>query len=106
MSELFQPWRLGALELVNRVVIAPMCQYSAEDGVANDWHMIHLGHLALSGAGLLITEATAVSAEIVSLTCLYSVSPQWRPQANISEGNCLTAGPAAPSVDGKPELGH
>jgi 2,4-dienoyl-CoA reductase-like NADH-dependent reductase (Old Yellow Enzyme family) len=63
MSELFQPWRLGALELVNRVVIAPMCQYSAEDGVANDWHMIHLGHLALSGAGLLITEATAVSAE-------------------------------------------
>jgi 2,4-dienoyl-CoA reductase-like NADH-dependent reductase (Old Yellow Enzyme family) len=63
MSELFQPWRLGALELVNRIVIAPMCQYSAEDGVANDWHMIHLGHLALSGAGLLITEATSVSAE-------------------------------------------
>ncbi len=63
MSELFQPWPLGELELANRIVVAPMCQYSAEDGVASDWHMIHLGHLALSGAGLLITEATAVSAE-------------------------------------------
>ena len=62
MSRLFQPWRLGALDLANRVVIAPMCQYSAEDGAATDWHMIHLGHLALSGAGLMILEATAVSA--------------------------------------------
>ncbi len=62
MSHLFQPWRLGSLDLANRVVIAPMCQYSAEDGNATDWHMIHLGHLALSGAGLLILEATAVSA--------------------------------------------
>lgn len=63
MSQLFQPWRLGSLELANRIVVAPMCQYSAEEGSATDWHMIHLGHLALSGAGLLITEATAVSAE-------------------------------------------
>lgn len=63
MSHLFQPWRLGALELSNRIVIAPMCQYSAEDGQAGDWHMIHLGHLALSGAGLMILEATAISAE-------------------------------------------
>jgi len=62
MTHLFQPWRLGALELANRIVIAPMCQYSATDGQATDWHMIHLGHLALSGAGLLILEATAVSA--------------------------------------------
>lgn len=63
MSHLFQPWRLDALDLPNRIVIAPMCQYSAEDGQAGDWHMIHLGHLALSGAGLMILEATAVSAE-------------------------------------------
>ena len=63
MSELFQPWRLGSLELANRIVIAPMCQYSAEDGQAGDWHMIHLGHLALSGAGLMILEASAVSPE-------------------------------------------
>jgi 2,4-dienoyl-CoA reductase-like NADH-dependent reductase (Old Yellow Enzyme family) len=63
MSLLFQPWRLGALEMDNRIVVAPMCQYSAREGAATDWHTIHLGHLALSGAGLLIIEATAVSAE-------------------------------------------
>ncbi|NPC54642.1 NADH:flavin oxidoreductase/NADH oxidase [Caenimonas soli] len=62
MSRLFEPWSLGELRLPNRIVIAPMCQYSAEEGSATDWHMIHLGHLALSGAGLLILEATAVSA--------------------------------------------
>ena len=61
MSQLFTPWRLGSLELANRIVIAPMCQYSAAEGSATDWHLIHLGHLALSGAGLLILEATAVS---------------------------------------------
>jgi len=63
MSLLFSPTPLGAITLDNRVVIAPMCQYSAEAGCANDWHMIHLGHLALSGAGLLIIEATAVEAD-------------------------------------------
>jgi 2,4-dienoyl-CoA reductase-like NADH-dependent reductase (Old Yellow Enzyme family) len=57
---LFQPLALGPLTLSNRIVIAPMCQYSAVDGSATDWHLIHLGHLALSGAGLLILEATAV----------------------------------------------
>src|SRR6185312_10874683 len=62
MSQLFTPFLLGRLPLRNRIAIAPMCQYSAENGSATDWHMIHLGHLALSGAGLLITEATAVSA--------------------------------------------
>ncbi len=63
VSRLFQPWKLGMLDLVNRIVIAPMCQYSAEDGAASDWHIIHLGQLALSGAGLMILEATAVSPE-------------------------------------------
>ena len=63
MSALFQPWQIGELALANRIVVAPMCQYSAEAGSATDWHLIHLGHLALSGAGLLIVEATAVSAE-------------------------------------------
>jgi 2,4-dienoyl-CoA reductase-like NADH-dependent reductase (Old Yellow Enzyme family) len=62
MSRLFEPLRLGSLQLPNRIFIAPMCQYSAEEGSATDWHMIHLGHLALSGAGMLIIEATAVSA--------------------------------------------
>ena len=63
MPRLFDRFSLGPLLLDNRIVIAPMCQYSAVDGTANDWHLIHLGHLALSGAGLLIVEATAVTAE-------------------------------------------
>ncbi|MFT5003876.1 MAG: 2,4-dienoyl-CoA reductase-like NADH-dependent reductase (Old Yellow Enzyme family), partial [Flavobacteriales bacterium] len=61
MSNLFTPLKLGELVLKNRVVIAPMCQYSAEDGAATDWHTIHLGRMALSGAGMLILEATAVN---------------------------------------------
>ena len=63
MSHLFQPISLGGLHLDNRIVIAPMCQYSADEGLATDWHMMHLGHLAVSGAGVLIIEATAVTAE-------------------------------------------
>ena len=62
MSPLFSPFALGPLQLHNRIVIAPMCQYSAVDGAATDWHLVHLGHLALSGAALLIIEATAVEA--------------------------------------------
>lgn len=63
MSTLFTPLRVGQLELSNRIVIAPMCQYSAVDGCMNDWHLIHLGNLALSGAALLTIEATAVLPE-------------------------------------------
>jgi len=60
VSQLFSSVTFGPLTLPNRVVIAPMCQYSAEEGQASDWHTIHLGTLAQSGAGLLILEATAV----------------------------------------------
>ena len=60
MSTLFSPITLGPVTLPNRIVISPMCQYTAEDGLATDWHLIHLGHMALSGAGALIIEATAV----------------------------------------------
>lgn len=60
MSKLFTSLKIGQLELPNRIVIAPMCQYSADAGRATDWHTIHLGQLALSGAGLLIVEATGV----------------------------------------------
>ena len=63
MAALFQPFKIGPLELENRIVIAPMCQYSAVDGNATDWHLIHLGHLALSGAALMTIEATAVLEE-------------------------------------------
>jgi len=60
---LFSPFDVGQLHLRNRIVIAPMCQYSAIDGCMTDWHLIHLGHLALSGAALLTIEATAVVPE-------------------------------------------
>ncbi|MEZ3498464.1 NADH:flavin oxidoreductase/NADH oxidase [Pantoea sp. KPR_PJ] len=62
MSQLFSATQIGPLALENRIVIAPMCQYSASEGKATAWHRIHLGQLALSGAGLLIIEATSVDA--------------------------------------------
>ncbi|KQV70373.1 NADH:flavin oxidoreductase/NADH oxidase [Rhizobium sp. Root1220] len=62
-AKLFSPINVAGLELTNRIVIAPMCQYSAKDGMMSDWHLIHLGNLALSGAGLLTIEATAVTPE-------------------------------------------
>jgi 2,4-dienoyl-CoA reductase-like NADH-dependent reductase (Old Yellow Enzyme family) len=63
MSSLFQPFTLRGLTLKNRLVVSPMCQYSAVDGFANDWHLVHLGSRAVGGASLIILEATAVSPE-------------------------------------------
>jgi 2,4-dienoyl-CoA reductase-like NADH-dependent reductase (Old Yellow Enzyme family) len=60
---LFKPIRVRNLDLTNRIVIAPMCQYSAENGLMNDWHLMHLGQLANSGAALVTIEATAVLPE-------------------------------------------
>src|SRR5690348_1598902 len=60
MSALFSPIKLAGLELPNRIVVSPMCQYSADDGSVTDWHMMHLGMLANSGAALVVVEATAV----------------------------------------------
>jgi 2,4-dienoyl-CoA reductase-like NADH-dependent reductase (Old Yellow Enzyme family) len=62
-TKMFSPISIGGLTLRNRIVIAPMCQYSAEDGQMTDWHLIHLGTLSSSGAGILTIEATAVSPE-------------------------------------------
>src|SRR5689334_13326195 len=62
-SRLFTPVAIGRMELSNRIVIAPMCQYSAVDGSMTDWHMQHLGNLALSGAAMLTIEATGVTPE-------------------------------------------
>jgi 2,4-dienoyl-CoA reductase-like NADH-dependent reductase (Old Yellow Enzyme family) len=59
-SALFSPIKLADLTLANRIVVSPMCQYSADDGVGNNWHMTHLGMLANSGAALLVFEATHV----------------------------------------------
>ena len=63
MSLLFTPLKIKSLTLKNRIVVSPMCQYSATDGFANDWHLVHLGSRAAGGAGLLIQEATAISPE-------------------------------------------
>ena len=62
-ARLFTPLTLRAVQFRNRVWVSPMCQYSAQDGVANEWHLVHLGGRAVGGAGLVIAEATAVSPE-------------------------------------------
>jgi 2,4-dienoyl-CoA reductase-like NADH-dependent reductase (Old Yellow Enzyme family) len=61
-AHLFSPLRLRSVTLKNRVAVSPMCQYSAEDGFASDWHLVHLGSRAVGGAALVIAEATAVEA--------------------------------------------
>lgn len=63
MSILYSPYQLRGLELKNRIVVSPMCQYSAENGMANDWHLVHLGSRAVGGAGLVFTEAVSVTPE-------------------------------------------
>ncbi len=63
MSKLFTPLQIRDIVFGNRIVVSPMCQYSAHDGFADDWHLVHLGSRAVGGAGLIITEATAVSPE-------------------------------------------
>ena len=63
MPSLFSPITIRSITLKNRIAVSPMCQYAAEDGFANDWHLVHLGSRAVGGAGLIIQEATAVSPE-------------------------------------------
>ena len=65
-SALFSPIRLAGLELANRIVVSPMCQYSADDGVASDWHLNHLGMLANSATSGWFYEGAFMSANIVS----------------------------------------
>jgi len=61
MIELFRPLKIRGIELKNRIAVSPMCQYSSRLGLRNEWHMVHLGSRAVGGAGLVMTEATAVS---------------------------------------------
>ena len=63
MPHLFSPIKIKSIEFKNRLVVSPMCEYSSEDGFANDWHLVHLGSRAIGGAALVITEAAAVSPE-------------------------------------------
>jgi 2,4-dienoyl-CoA reductase-like NADH-dependent reductase (Old Yellow Enzyme family) len=103
MGTLFSPINLDTLTLRNRIVIAPMCQYSAEDGSATDWHMIHLGSLGLSGAGLLIIEATAVTPE-------GRISPQdlglWSDQNELALARILKAMRKYSSIPVSIQLAH
>ena len=74
---MFTPFKLRELVLANRVVVSPMCQYSAEDGMPNDWHLVHLGTRAIGGAGLVVAEMTDVSAEArISPWC----TGLWKPE--------------------------
>ena len=59
-STLFSPTMVGTIELPNRIAVSPMCQYSANDGCASDWHLMHLMQLGISGAGLVMLESTAI----------------------------------------------
>ena len=61
-SKLFAPITLGGVDLSNRIVVSPMCQYSAREGTVGDWHVMHLGQFAVSGAGLVMVEASGVEA--------------------------------------------
>jgi len=63
MSMLFKPLKIGDVEFRNRVFVSPMCQYSSQDGLPTDWHLVHLGSRAVGGAGMVMVEATAVSPE-------------------------------------------
>ncbi len=63
MSHLFSPFRLRNIEFKNRIFVSPMCQYSSDDGMPNDWHLVHLGSRAVGGAALVMVEATAVAPE-------------------------------------------
>src|ERR1700733_4086573 len=63
MAHLFDSLVIRDLKFSNRVFVSPMCQYSSDDGYASDWHFVHLGSRAVGGAGLVMTEATAVRAE-------------------------------------------
>jgi 2,4-dienoyl-CoA reductase-like NADH-dependent reductase (Old Yellow Enzyme family) len=85
---LFTPLRIGGIELANRIVVSPMCQYAATDGTAGAWHRQHLGSLALSGAGLLILESTAVarSGRITNACLGLYADEHTRTLANVVDG--------------------
>ena len=103
MSTLFTPFQLGTLTLPNRIVIAPMCQYSAAQGEATDWHLVHLGQLALSGAGLLTLEATAVTPEgRITPGCL----GLWDERTEAALGRALKVARAHSAMPVCIQLGH
>lgn len=103
MPQLFDSINLGRLTLDNRIMVSPMCQYSAVDGNATDWHMAHLGSLALSGAGLLCIEATAVAPEgRITPGCL----GLWNDDNEAALANVLRVLRASSPIKVAVQLGH
>ncbi|MBZ5701107.1 MAG: NADH:flavin oxidoreductase/NADH oxidase [Acidobacteriia bacterium] len=118
MTKLFSPLRIREVELKNRIAVSPMCQYSAQDGHAQTWHLVHLGSRAVGGAGLVIAEASAVEARgriSPGDTGLYADShvDAWRPITEFIRTAGAVAGvqlahagrkasTAAPWIGGKP----
>jgi NADPH2 dehydrogenase len=96
-SHLFTPVAIGGITLANRVAVSPMCQYSAENGAANDWHLQHLGSLSLSGAALVVVEQTAVEAAgRISHGCLGLYSDATEAALARVVSFCRRAGSASP----------
>ncbi len=90
---MFTPFKLRGLTLPNRIAVAPICQYAATDGIVDDWHLVHLGSRAIGGAGLVIAETAAVSADgRISPGCAGLYKPEhvqaWRRITDFIHGNC------------------
>ncbi|WP_026423211.1 NADH:flavin oxidoreductase/NADH oxidase [Actinokineospora inagensis] len=97
MSVLFSPWTVRSVTVRNRVVVSPMCQYSAVDGVPDEWHLVHLGSRAVGGAGLVLSEATAVEARgriSPGDTGIWNAEQvaAWRPVVEFIKGQGAVAG--------------
>ena len=93
---LFSPIQIGGLTLPNRIAVSPMCQYSADDGSMNDWHLMHLGSMACSGAGLVMVEATGVTREgRISHGCtgIYNDHNEAAMKRVVDACRCLTRSP-------------
>src|SRR4051812_46441470 len=94
-SALFSPFELRGLRLENRITVSPMCQYSAADGCATDWHLMHLGKFAISGVALVMIEATHVEARgRITPRCLGLYSDENEAALARIVGFCRTAGRA------------
>ena len=101
LAPMFQPFRLRGLTLANRVVVSPMCQYSAQDGMPNDWHLVHYGSRAIGGAGLMFTEMTDVSTEArISPGCtgMYNDAHEARLEAHRRFRACAIADQVLPAA--------
>ena len=105
MSALFSSYSLGPVELPNRIVVSPMCQYIARDGMAGNWHLQHLSQYAMSGAGLVMLESTAVEPRgRITHGCLGLYSPET--EAALGRVMEVARGFAAPGTRFGIQLGH